>query len=90
MSCPSSATLPEIEPNAAGIDMAAREFSMAVHADRVLEPVQCFSTFTGDLERSHVLLSKKSSPSCYCTAIVTLADAVMLGLAVSVPVTENV
>jgi transposase len=45
------ASLPVIEPNAAGIDVGATEIFVAVPADRDLEPVRCFPTFTVDLER---------------------------------------
>jgi len=38
-----------IEPNAAGIDVGAREIYVAVPRDRDPEPVRCFSTFTEDL-----------------------------------------
>jgi len=38
-----------IEPNAAGVDVGAREIYVAVPRDRVPEPVRCFSTFTEDL-----------------------------------------
>jgi transposase len=45
------ASLPVIEPNAAGIDVGATEIFVAVPADRDPEPVRCFPTFTVDLER---------------------------------------
>jgi transposase len=45
------ASLPVIEPNAAGIDIGATEIYVAVPADRDPEPVRCFPTFTVDLER---------------------------------------
>jgi transposase len=45
------ASLPVIEPNAAGIDIGATEIFVAVPADRDSEPVRCFPTFTVDLER---------------------------------------
>lgn len=45
------ASLPVIEPNAAGIDVGATEIFVAVPADRDAEPVRCFPTFTVDLER---------------------------------------
>jgi transposase len=38
-----------IEPNAAGIDVGAREIYVAVGRDRDPEPVRCFSTFTEEL-----------------------------------------
>lgn len=38
-----------IEPNAAGIDVGAREIYVAVGRDRAPEPVRCFSTFTEEL-----------------------------------------
>jgi transposase len=42
---------PILEPNAAGIDIGAREIFVAVPPDRAEDPVQVFSTFTEDLER---------------------------------------
>lgn len=39
-----------IEPNAAGIDVGAREIYVAVPANRDPKPVRCFSTFTRDLQ----------------------------------------
>ena len=39
-----------IEPNAAGIDVGAREIYVAVARDRDPEPVRCFSTFTEELQ----------------------------------------
>lgn len=42
-------SLERIEPNAAGVDIGAREIYVAVPADRDAEPVRCFSTFTEDL-----------------------------------------
>jgi transposase len=38
------------EPNAAGIDIGAREIFVAVPADRDENPVRVFPTFTADLE----------------------------------------
>jgi transposase len=38
-----------IEPNAAGIDVGAREIYVAVGRDRDPEPVRCFPTFTEEL-----------------------------------------
>jgi transposase len=43
--------LPELKPNAAGIDMGAREIFVAVPADRDAETVRSFPTFTEDLHR---------------------------------------
>jgi transposase len=43
--------LPELRPNAAGIDMGAREIFVAVPADRDAQSVQSFPTFTEDLHR---------------------------------------
>jgi transposase len=43
--------LPELKPNAAGIDMGAREIFVAVPADRDAESVRSFPTFTEDLHR---------------------------------------
>ena len=42
---------PIFEPNAAGIDIGAREIFMAVPADRDEHPVRKCETFTGDLHR---------------------------------------
>ena len=44
------AQLPVLEPDAAGIDIGAREVFVAVPADRDPEPIRCFQTFTADLE----------------------------------------
>ena len=44
-------SLPLLEPNAAGIDIAHREHWCAVPADRCEKPVQPFGTFTEDLEK---------------------------------------
>jgi len=41
---------PILEPNAAGIDIGAREIFVAVPPDRDADPVWVFSTFTEDLE----------------------------------------
>jgi transposase len=41
---------PIIEPNAAGIDIGAREMFVAVPADRDEDSVRVFATFTEDLE----------------------------------------
>src|ERR1039457_6228702 len=41
---------PLLEPNAAGIDIGAREIFVAVPADRDENPVRVFPTFTEDLE----------------------------------------
>jgi len=43
--------LPVLNPNAAGIDIGATEIYVAVHPDRVPEPVRSFATFTEDLNR---------------------------------------
>jgi transposase len=42
---------PLLEPNAAGIDIGAREIYVAVPPDRDEHPVRVFSTFTEDLEK---------------------------------------
>jgi hypothetical protein len=42
---------PLLEPNAAGIDIGAREIFVAVPADRDENPVRVFPTFTADLAR---------------------------------------
>jgi hypothetical protein len=41
---------PVLEPNAAGIDVGAREMYVAIPPDRDSEPVRVFETFTVDLE----------------------------------------
>lgn len=41
---------PLINPQAAGVDLGAREHWVAVPADRDPKPVRCFGTFTEDLE----------------------------------------
>jgi transposase len=41
---------PVLEPNAAGIDIGAREIFVAVPADRDENPVRVFGTFTEDIE----------------------------------------
>jgi transposase len=45
------ASLPVIEPDAAGIDIGATQVFVAVPADRDPEPVRCFETFTVELEK---------------------------------------
>jgi hypothetical protein len=42
---------PVLEPNAAGIDVGARELFVAVPADRDGNPVRAFASFTEDLEQ---------------------------------------
>jgi hypothetical protein len=42
---------PVLEPNAAGIDVGAREMFVAVPPGRDEKPVRVFTTFTEDLER---------------------------------------
>jgi len=44
-------SLPLLEPNAAGIDIAHREHWCAVPSDRCPKPVRPFGTFTADLEK---------------------------------------
>ena len=41
--------LPVLHPDAAGIDIGAEEIFIAVPAERALEPVRSFGTFTRDL-----------------------------------------
>jgi hypothetical protein len=41
--------LPQVQPNAAGVDVGAREMYVAVPPDRDEEPVRVFQTFTCDL-----------------------------------------
>ena len=42
--------LPVLRPNAAGIDIGSEELWVAVPADREVEPVRCFSSFTEGLQ----------------------------------------
>src|SRR6266852_4558683 len=42
---------PVLEPNAAGVDVGAREMFVAVPPGRDEKPVRVFATFTEDLER---------------------------------------
>jgi hypothetical protein len=42
---------PLVEPNAAAVDVGARQMYVAVRADCVAEPVQVFDTFTEDLNQ---------------------------------------
>jgi hypothetical protein len=44
-----TASLPVMNPDAAGIDIGATEMYVAVPGDRAPEPVRCFGTFTEDL-----------------------------------------
>ncbi len=44
-------SLPVLKPNAAGVDIGAREIFVAVPADRDPEPVRSFQTFTEELHR---------------------------------------
>jgi transposase len=41
---------PMLEPNAAGIDVGARQMYVAVPPDRDPEPVRVFGTFTSELQ----------------------------------------
>ena len=41
---------PIVEPNAAGVDVGAREMYKIIPPDRDTEPVRVFQTFTADLE----------------------------------------
>lgn len=45
------ASLPVIEPNAAGVDIGATQIFVAVPPDRDAEPIRSFDTFTAELER---------------------------------------
>src|SRR5262249_36949369 len=40
-----------VHPNAAGLDIGAREIYACVPPERDQEPVRCFGTFTPDLQR---------------------------------------
>jgi transposase len=44
-------TMPMVHPNAAAIDVGATMHMAAVRADRALEPVRSFGTFTADLDQ---------------------------------------
>jgi transposase len=44
-----SRALPVLHPNAAGVDIGAEEIFVAVPAERTLDPVRSFGTFTQDL-----------------------------------------
>jgi transposase len=44
-----TATLPVLHPDAAGVDIGATEIYVAVPPDRAAESVRCFQTFTEDL-----------------------------------------
>jgi transposase len=44
-------SLPEMRPNAAGIDIGATEIFVAVPADRDSDSVRSFPSFTEDLHR---------------------------------------
>ena len=46
-----------INPNAAGIDIGAREIYVAVPEERDSEAVRTFATFTADLPRHGALVS---------------------------------
>src|SRR5690349_7838298 len=46
-----SSALPQVNANAAGIDVGAASHFVAVPADRDAEPVREFAAFTGDLYR---------------------------------------
>lgn len=48
---PEQSGLPMINPNAAGIDVGAREHYVAVPSDRDPQPVRCFGAFTQELHR---------------------------------------
>jgi hypothetical protein len=69
---------PVLEPNAAGIDVGAREMFVAVPPGRDENPVRVFATFTEDLERLTDWLEHQKSwrriaelwkPNCIVTAI---------------------
>ena len=53
---------PVFEPNAAGIDIGAREIFVAVPADRDEHPVRQCETFTGDLNQMAEWLEPPWSP----------------------------
>src|SRR6185436_1417553 len=46
-----SSKMPMVHPNAAAIDVGATMHMAAVRADRALEPVRSFGTFTADLDQ---------------------------------------
>lgn len=43
-------SMPVLQPDAAGVDIGAREIYVAVPADRDPHPVRRFATFTADLQ----------------------------------------
>jgi transposase len=47
---PTPSNLPQVNPNAAGLDIGAREILACVPADRDPTPVRAFGTFTPDLQ----------------------------------------
>ena len=47
---PAPSSLPQVNPNAAGLDIGAREILVCVPADRDPTPVRAFGTFTPDLQ----------------------------------------
>ena len=53
---------PILEPNAAGIDIGAREIFVAVAPDRAEDPVQVFSTFT---DQTHGTREKRLPKRCH-------------------------
>src|SRR5712691_8206312 len=53
---------PLLEPNAAGIDIGAREIFVAVPPDRDPNPVRSFPAFTEDLQQLAEWLESAASP----------------------------
>lgn len=51
-------SMPVLQPNAAGIDIGAKEIFVAVNGDRDSHPVRHFSTFTPDLHEAAQWLKK--------------------------------
>ena len=49
MKIPSAPSLTTMQPNAAGVDIGAREIYVAVPADRAAAHIRCFGTFTDQL-----------------------------------------
>ena len=61
-------TRPILEPNAAAIDVGAREMYVAVPPDRDPEPVRVFATFTHDLQ-ALVLMAQAMSNHDRCDGV---------------------
>jgi transposase len=71
---------PLLEPNAAGIDIGARELYVAVPPDRDAHPVRVFDTFTGDLNElaDWLLACRITTVAMECTGVYWIPVAEML------------